>query len=127
MEPRGFSPGVRSRRVTPEGGELESDGLERPSRTRSCYHVVMHDGMLYRTQIQLTRAQVTALKSVAARRGASMAAVIREVVDELVARGASSGEDRTRARALAAVGRFRSGRRDVSRRHDAYLAEAIER
>jgi len=87
----------------------------------------MHDGMMYRTQIQLTRAQVTALKAVAARRGASMAAVVREVVDELVARGAASGEDRRRARALGAVGRFRSGRRDVSRRHDAYLAEAIER
>jgi predicted DNA-binding ribbon-helix-helix protein len=87
----------------------------------------MHDGTLYRTQIQLTGAQVTALKAVAARRGVSMAAVIRDVVDELVARGVASDGNRTRARALAAVGRFRSGRRDVSRRHDDYLSEAFDR
>lgn len=87
----------------------------------------MHDGMLYRTQIQLTKAQVSALKAEAARRGQSMAAVIRDAVDQLAVQGAASTADRRRARALAAVGRFRSGRRDVSARHDAYLAEAIAR
>jgi hypothetical protein len=87
----------------------------------------MHDGMLYRTQIQLTKAQVSALKAEAARRGQSMAAVIRDAVDQLAVQGAASAADRRRARALAAVGRFRSGRGDVSVRHDAYLAEAIAR
>jgi hypothetical protein len=87
----------------------------------------MHDGMLYRTQIQLTKAQVSALKAEAARRGQSMAAVIRDAVDQLAVQGAASTADRRRARALAAVGRFRSGRGDVSVRHDAYLAEAIAR
>jgi hypothetical protein len=81
--------------------------------------------MLYRTQIQLTRTQFTALTAAAARRGEPMAAVIRGIGDELAARGGASDENRTRARALAAVGRFRSGRRDVSRRHEANLAEAI--
>jgi len=87
----------------------------------------MNDGMLYRTQVQLTRAQVTALKTMAARRGLSMAAIIRDVVDDMVERQAVSGQERRRQRALEAVGRFRSGHRDVSRRHDAHLAEAIGR
>jgi hypothetical protein len=87
----------------------------------------MHDGMLYRTQIQLTKAQVSALKAEAARRGQSMAAVIRDAVDQFAVQGAASTADRRRARALAAVGRFRSGHGDVSVRHDAYLAEAIAR
>ena len=87
----------------------------------------MNDGMLYRTQVQLTRAQVTALKTMAARRGLSMAAIIRDVVDDMVERQGVSGQERRRQRALEAVGRFRSGHRDVSRRHDAHLAAAIGR
>jgi len=83
--------------------------------------------MLHRTQVQLTRAQVTTLKTLAARRGVSMAAVIRDVVDDLAERQAVSGQERRRQRALEAVGRFQSGRRDVSRRHDAHLAEAYGR
>lgn len=87
----------------------------------------MGDGMLHRTQIQLTGAQVAALKAVAARRGMSMAAVIRDVVDDLVQQQAAVGTGRRVQRALAAVGRFGSGQRDVSRRHDAHLAEAFRR
>ena len=40
---------------------------------------------------------------------------------------AAAGEGRRVQRALEAVGRFGSGHRDVSRRHDAHLAEAFRR
>jgi len=83
--------------------------------------------MLHRTQIQLTRAQIAALKAVAARRRVSMAAVVRDAVDDAVGRQPDTGQERRRQRALEVVGRFRSGRRDVSQRHDAHLAEAFGR
>jgi hypothetical protein len=57
----------------------------------------------------------------------SMAAVIRDVVDDMVWRQIEPVDERRRQRALEAVGRFRSGRRDVSRRHDAHLAELFSR
>jgi hypothetical protein len=34
--------------------------------------------------------------------------------------------DERRRRAIAAVGRFRSGQKDISTHHDDYLAEAYE-
>jgi hypothetical protein len=78
-----------------------------------------------RTQIQLTESQMAALRRLADARGTSLAQLIRMAVDELVARGPDHAEQ-TRARALAIVGQFTSGCRDVSRHHDRYLAEAIK-
>ena len=79
---------------------------------------------MIRTQIQLPEDAMRALKLLAAERETSIAALVREAVDQLVAsRRVASVEDR-RARALAAVGRFRSGRRDLSTRHDEHFAEA---
>ena len=53
-----------------------------------------------------------------------MAAVIREAVDRTLADGDMAARHR---RALAAAGKFRSGRSDVSERHDDYLADAFGR
>jgi hypothetical protein len=63
-----------------------------------------------------------ALRRVAAERGVSIAAVIRDAVDDVI-----DGRDwpERRRRALAAAGRFSSGRTDVSDHHDEYLAEAF--
>lgn len=75
---------------------------------------------MIRTQIQLTEEQARRLKKIAAARGVSVSALIREAVEKAVA--VDDGPAR-RQRALAAVGRFRSGRRDVSAEHDRYLAD----
>ena len=75
---------------------------------------------MVRTQIQLTEEQAQALKALAARDGVSMAALVRRGVDRVLA---ESDEDAKWARALALVGKFRSGTTDVARRHDDYLAE----
>lgn len=77
---------------------------------------------MIRTQVQLTETQAEKLRRIAAARGVSMAAVIREAVDRLPDR-----DDRGErwARALAAVGKGhdRDGATDVSVHHDEYLAE----
>ena len=80
---------------------------------------------MVRTQIQLTERQARELKRMASREGVSMAEVIRRAVDAKIRAGAAGEvpwEERVR-RALAAMGKFHSGLKDVSRRHDHYLAE----
>lgn len=75
---------------------------------------------MVRTQIQLTEDQAKALKKVAARRGVSMAEVIRESVERIIE---ESERKEKWQRALAIVGRYRSGLADISVDHDKYLAE----
>jgi hypothetical protein len=81
--------------------------------------------MMKRKQIQLTARQAQALSREAARRGVSDAAVIRSLVDELLPGNERATNERWE-RALAVVGRFRSGRRDIGRNHDRYLAEDFD-
>ena len=78
---------------------------------------------MIRTQIQLTERQAAALKMVARERGVSMAAVIRDAVDVVV--DEASRQARVE-RAIAAVGGFSGGGRDVARDHDRYLEEAYQ-
>ena len=79
---------------------------------------------MVRTQIQLTEDQVRALKSLAQARGVSLAELIRQSIDGLLA--AQPGFDRSarKRRALAVAGKFRSDVTDLSAHHDEYLAEA---
>ncbi len=79
---------------------------------------------MVRTQIQLTAEQAKRIKKIAASRGVPMAQVIREAVDGAIRSGAGTVSEERRKRAVEITGKFRSGRKDVSRRHNAYLAEA---
>jgi hypothetical protein len=82
---------------------------------------------MQRKQIQLTGHQAAAVRKEAARRKTSDAAIVREAVDQwLRARGHGRAPDRL-ARAMAVVGQFSSGRRDVSREHDRELADAFRK
>lgn len=78
---------------------------------------------MIRTQIQLTEKQSELLREMSARRGVSIATLVRQAVDGIIARSGESSREDLYRRAARPVGRFRSGRRDVSTRHDAYLAE----
>jgi hypothetical protein len=81
---------------------------------------------MVRMQIQFTEAEVEALRSEASQRNVSIAAVVREAVDERLSRGRRQpSRDELAQRALAAVGRFSSGTGDVSTRHDDYFADSI--
>ena len=92
-----------------------------PSLRQLCYHV----GSMIRTQIQLTEDQYESLRQLAITTERSVADLVREGVDHVLAsRSAPRREERVE-RALAAVGRYASGKNDVSRDHDRYLAEAF--
>jgi hypothetical protein len=80
---------------------------------------------MVRMQIQLKEDQGERLKAAAASRGISMAELIREAIDLALSRGTDRTPAETRQRALAAAGRFHSGLKTVSVKHDNYLAEDL--
>ena len=81
---------------------------------------------MVRMQIQFTEAEVEALRSEASQRNMSVSAVVREAVDERLSRSRlQPSRDELAQRALAAVGRFRSGTGDVAAKHDDYFADSI--
>ncbi len=78
---------------------------------------------MIRTQVQLTEEQVKALKDIAARKKESMAGLIREAVDEFLKEEKGLSYEEKKIRAIRAIGRFRSGKSDISVNHDKYLEE----
>ena len=79
---------------------------------------------MIRTQIQIEEEQMEWLKSKAREKGVSLSQIIRDGLDLFREREQRVPEERKK-RSLAAVGRFSSGKPDVSERHDDYLAEAF--
>jgi len=82
---------------------------------------------MVRTQIQLTEEQVKAVKTVSKEHGISTAEVIRRAIDLLLRSGVYVEEGEKRMRALNIVGRFCSGRHDISKNPDAHLADAYSK
>lgn len=78
---------------------------------------------MVRTQIQLTEDQSRRLKAASARQGVSVAELVRKGVDAILTKENDRSPDELYERALRAAGKFRSGRHDISVRHDDYLAE----
>jgi len=85
----------------------------------------MEAGMV-RTQIQLTEEQAKLLKVLASTHHVSVAELIRRSVDKLICSSGAIDAEEQRQRAIAAAGRFHSGRSDVSSEHDRYLTEAFK-
>jgi hypothetical protein len=81
---------------------------------------------MIRTQIQLTEDQASRMKSAAARRGVSMAELIRQAIEMLLAQGGERSEGELRKRAAEAAGRFHSGLKTVAVNHDSFLAEDFD-
>ena len=82
---------------------------------------------MVRTQIQLTDSQARSLKTLAAAEGRSMADIIRESVEALLAGRGVRDPDEVTQRAIAVVGSFHSGLGDLAAEHDRYLAEDLSR
>ena len=79
---------------------------------------------MVRTQIQLTEEQARKVKKIATSRRVAMAEVIRDAVEGVIRSNAGTVSEERRTRAIEIVGKFRSGKKDVSTQHDAYLAKA---
>ncbi len=80
---------------------------------------------MVRTQIQLTEEQASKVKQIASSRGVPMAEVIRDAVEAAIAAGTGPASQERCNRALEIAGKFRSGKKDISRKHDVYLTEAF--
>lgn len=81
---------------------------------------------MVRTQIQLSEEQTRKIKQLAAAQSVSMAAVIRQAIDALLASTDKPDLAETRARAAAVAGRFRTNIPDLATRHDDYLNDSFE-
>ncbi len=82
--------------------------------------------MMIRTQVQLTERQMKALKALAHKRKVSVAELIRQGVDHVIATPQEVNLEELRKRAIALAGKF--GREDdkeanVSENHDDYLVD----
>lgn len=82
---------------------------------------------MVRTQIQLTEEQAKIIKKIARSRHLSVAELIRQAVDNIIKTSMVVDIEERRKRALDVVGRFSSGKQDISREHDKYLAEAFSK
>lgn len=91
-------------------GFLHHDG-------KHCYH----DDVI-RTQISLTEDQMERLRRESARTGKSMAQLVRDAIDGVLA----DDEHEARIERIKAIaGKYRSGVPNLAERHDDYLAEDI--
>jgi hypothetical protein len=76
-----------------------------------------------RVLVQLTAEELAQLRQRSTASGRSVAALVREAVDEWIARDEHDGRVE---RALASVGQFRSGLGDLAENHDRYLTDEAE-
>jgi len=81
---------------------------------------------MIRTQIQLTEAQAQALRELSRRENISIAKLIRRSLDRFLNSSMIIDDEERRIRAIKAVGRFRSGKSDISVNHDRYLDDSYQ-
>ena len=78
---------------------------------------------MIRTQIQLTEGQARTLKRLAREQQVSVAELIWQSLDLYLANRGELPLDQQYERAMALVGKYRSGDADLGRNHDKYLAD----
>jgi len=82
---------------------------------------------MVRTQIQLTEEQAKAVKKIAMSRHLSVAELIRRAVNTMIKSSTVVDAEERHKRAMDIVGKFSSGKRDISQKHDTYLADAYDK
>lgn len=82
---------------------------------------------MVRTQIQLTEEQARTVRQIAKSRHLSVAELIRQAIDTLIKSNIVMDIEERQKRAMAVAGRFSSGKKDISKDHDRYLAEAFKK
>ncbi len=81
---------------------------------------------MVRTQNQLTEEQVKVLKQLATSRHVSITELIRRAVDKMINTSSTVDDEERVKRAQDIIGKFSSGKRDVSRKHDSYFVESLD-
>ena len=74
-----------------------------------------------RTQIQLTDRQYSYLKEISGQKNISLAEVVREAVTFYSASTINIDQDMRIRDALSLIGKYSSGKKDISTNHDQYL------
>ena len=80
---------------------------------------------MIRTQVQFTEEQIKALRQLSASTGKSIADLVRQGVDRLISVQVALNSEERIERAKGVVGKFQSGKKDVSTEHDRFLSEAF--
>ena len=79
-----------------------------------------------RTQIQLTDKQYKLLKELSAEKDISMAEVVREAITFYSSSTITINRDARIRDALSIIGKYNSGKKDISIKHDEYLEKAFK-
>jgi len=79
---------------------------------------------MVRTQIQLTEEEVEKLRELSAVRRVSVAALIRQAVDQFIVSGNPDRSTLYR-QAGSVIGKYKADRSDISMNHDGYLEEGF--
>ena len=82
---------------------------------------------MIRTQIQLTEMQYRLLKNLSIEKNKSMAEIIRECITYYSAGKCLTSKEERYSKAISAMGKFKSGKKDISINHDKYLTEDFKR
>ncbi len=82
---------------------------------------------MVRTQIQLTDEQANILKKMANSRHSSIAELIRRAVDNLIKSNPELDIEERKIKAIKILGKFKSGKKDISTRHDLHLQEIFKK
>ena len=80
---------------------------------------------MIRTQIQVTEAQLSALRQLSTESGRSISDLVREGVEAVISTRHGVNRAERIERAIRAAGRFSTGLKDGSAHHDRHLAEAF--
>jgi hypothetical protein len=90
------------------------------------YDIMLSEVEMVRTQIQLTEKQYLQLKELSLKRRRSLATLVREGVEKVLKEAGEPNLDEARRNALLVVGKYHSGKKDVSAHHDKYLSESYK-
>jgi Arc/MetJ-type ribon-helix-helix transcriptional regulator len=78
-------------------------------------------------QVHFPEEDLNQLRRLAEEEGVSVSELVRRGVRQLLSTARPQSRAEVARRALGAAGRFRSGKADLARRHDDYLAEDLRR
>ena len=78
---------------------------------------------MVRTQVQLPEDDLAELRRLAAEEGVSVSELVRRGVKQVLDANRKPSREELWERAMKVAGKYRSGKHDIGRRNDDYLAE----